>query len=47
MGHVFPGEKYQIEVWKQPDHYWFRVVIAERNKECLIGHFTVREGAKL
>lgn len=47
VGHVFPGEKYKIELWKENGYYWFRAVVVERNKECLIGYLTLHEGAKL
>ena len=36
-GHVFPGEKYEIKVWKEEGFFYFTANVVERNKPCLIG----------
>ena len=42
VGHVYPGESYKIQVWKENDYLWFSAVVVERNKECLFGYLALK-----
>jgi hypothetical protein len=47
VGHVFPGENYRINVWKEGKTLVFEAIVAEREAKCLIGSIELREEAKL
>jgi hypothetical protein len=47
VGHVYPGESFNINIWKDGSKLLFEVEVVERKKKALVGVLTVREGAKL
>lgn len=47
VGHVFPGEHYTINVWKEGKTLIFEAYAAERETKCLIGSIELTEEAKL
>ena len=47
VGHVFPGENYTINVWKEGKSFIFEAVVVERGTKCLVGSIELNEEAKL
>lgn len=47
IGHVFPGESFEISVWKEGSKIHFLASVVERKTKALIGVLTVKEAAKL
>jgi hypothetical protein len=37
VGHVFPGEKYAISIWKEGNTLIFEASVPERSAKCLVG----------
>jgi len=46
-GHVFPGESFEIKVWKDGNKMHFLTEVMERKTKVLVGVLTMREDAKL
>lgn len=47
VGHVFPGESFEIRVWKEGSKFYFDVEVVERKTKALVGVLTARERAKM
>ncbi len=47
VGHVFPGENYTINVWKEGKTLVFEGIVAERETKCLVGSIELKEEGKL
>ena len=45
--HVFPGETYVIDMWKEKTVIIFETRTKERNKVALMGYFELKDDAKL
>ena len=47
IGHVFPGESFDIKVWKEGDKLLFLAEVEERKTKAVVGAITIREAPKL
>ena len=46
-GHVFPGEKLKIKVWKEEGRLFFEAATVERKTKAVVGIIGLRGKAKL
>ena len=47
VGHVYPGETLDIQVWKEGERYIYEAEVLERKTKALIGYIEARPKPKL
>jgi hypothetical protein len=47
VGHIFPGESYTVNVWKEGNTLIYEANVTEREAKCLVGSVELTEEAKL